>query len=51
MKPIDLCLALVKAGDEIEVQKIIDQTPYLHSASNWLPYGDNETMRQIIIQF
>lgn len=35
MKPINLCLALVKADNENVVQKIIDQTPFLHSTSNW----------------
>lgn len=43
MKPIDLCLALVNAQDENDMQKIVDRTSFLQSNKNWLPYGDNET--------
>jgi hypothetical protein len=38
-----LLLALVKAKDEQEVQEVIENVPLLQNRQNWLPYGDNET--------
>lgn len=43
MKEKDLCLDLLAAESEAEVQKIIDSLPEMRSSKNWRPLDNRET--------
>jgi len=43
MKEKDLCLGLLAAESEAEVQKLIDSLPEMRSSKNWRPLDNRET--------
>ena len=43
-----LCMRLLKAESESEVQKIIEETPKMSSADNWFPLDGRETNFNIV---